>query len=93
MKKKYIEIQINFKDIFYIQWGNKELNCIFVFYDKYVMSKQCINCIFMFELLVRLNVNIIFWLIYVFINKIEKFVNNIYKLGYCRIYEFNNDIE
>lgn len=47
----------------------------------------------MFELLVRLNVNIIFWLIYVFINKIEKFVNNIYKLGYCRIYEFDNDIE
>lgn len=28
-----------------------------------------------------------------FINNIEKFVNNIYILGYCRIYEFDNDIE
>lgn len=93
MTKKYTEIQINFKDISYIQWDNKELNCIFVFYDKYVTSKQCIDCIFMFELLVGLNANITFWLTHVFINKIEKPVNNIYKSGHCRIYEFDNDIE
>lgn len=47
----------------------------------------------MFELLVRLNANITFWLTHVFINKIEKPVNNTYKSGHCRIYEFDNDIE
>lgn len=30
---------------------------------------------------------------HVFINKIEKPVNNTYISGHCRIYEFDNDIE
>lgn len=51
--------------------------------------------IYVWVVIVRLNVKIIFWLIYVmcFINNIEKFVNNIYILGYWKIYEFDDDIE